>query len=340
MTDVTAGNRAGVRNKLGEWRPAEPMTVPPIYSWPTSLAALFKWLFGFPGFLWPWNLLYVAISVATWLFLTPPMEAMKSFSVDWIAFIFVRNLALIFLVAGGLHLRLYIEKAQGTDFKYNIRWPARDNPTFLFGNQVLENVFWTVASAVPVWTAYEVLTMWMFANGYIPYVDWAEHPVYCVVILLAIPFFREIHFYLIHRLIHWPPLYRTVHHLHHRNVNVGPWSGMSMHPVEHVLYFSGVLIHWIVPSHPLHAIFHLQHLSFAPAQGHSGFERVVMTKSGAAVKTNDYFHYLHHKYFECNYGSDLVPLDRWLGTFNDGSEAGVETMNKRMFARQEKKAGG
>ncbi len=39
---------------------------------------------------------------------------------------------------------------EGTDYKYSNRWLARDNPTFLFGSQVLDNFFWTVASAVPI----------------------------------------------------------------------------------------------------------------------------------------------------------------------------------------------
>ena len=125
-------------------------------------------------------------------------------------------------------------------------------------------MFWTFASAVPVWTAFEVVTLWMMANHYIPTITFESNPVWFVVLMLIIPLFREIHFYLVHRLIHWPPLYRTVHSLHHKNANPGPWSGLAMHPVEHILYFSGVLIHWILPSHPIHVIFHLQHLAFAP----------------------------------------------------------------------------
>ena len=90
------------------------------------------------------------------------------------------------------------------------------------------------------------------------------------------PLFREVHFYLVHRLIHWPPLYRAVHSLHHNNANPGPWSGLAMHPVEHVLYSSAVLLHWVVPWHPLHVIFHLQHLGLAPAQSHAGFDQIVV----------------------------------------------------------------
>ena len=43
-----------------------------------------------------------------------------------------------------------------------------------------------------------------------------------------------------------------------------------------------------------------------------------------------YFHYLHHKYFECNYGGDgTVPMDKWFGSFHDGTEEGHELMKQR-----------
>ena len=91
--------------------------------------------------------------------------------------------------------------------------------------------------------------------------------------MVLIPLYRELHFYAVHRLIHWPPLYRTIHSLHHRNTNPSPWSGLSMHPLEHVLYFSAVVLHWVVPSHPIHAMYTLFHLAMAPVPGHSGFDR-------------------------------------------------------------------
>ncbi len=28
-----------------------------------------------------------------------------------------------------------------------------------------------------------------------------------------------------------------------------------------------------------------------------------------------YFHYLHHKHFDCNYGGAIIPLDILFGTF-------------------------
>jgi len=335
MSDVI---RSRKREPIRDYQPPEPIRTSPLFAWPPRPVGFAKWLLGFPGYLWPWNTLYFAIALGTWLFMTPEFARMKTFELNWIGLVFFRNLGLIVAVVGIWHLRLYVQRAQGTEYKYNGRWLAKDNSNFLFRDQLLDNIFWTIVSAVPVWSAYEVITLWAQANGYLPTVDWATHPIYCTVILLLIPIFRETHFYFIHRLIHWPPLYRTVHKLHHNNINPGPWSGLAMHPVEHILYFSGVLIHWVVPSHPLHVVFHLQHLAFSPAQGHNGFDKVMLGDK-SLLDADHYNHYLHHKYFEVNYGDGLVPIDKWLGTFHDGSEQAQEAMNRRFLKKRQGKFG-
>jgi sterol desaturase/sphingolipid hydroxylase (fatty acid hydroxylase superfamily) len=327
MDDAAYGTRDG----RGFWRPSKPIEYPPVFVWPANPAGVVKWLFGYPGYLWPWNSFYAVLAVLVWLFATPSLEQMRSFSAGWIFFIFARNFVLLFLFFGAFHLRLYIRKDQGTRFKYNAKWLDTASPRFLFGNQTVDNMIWSLGSALPIWTAYEVLTLWLFANGYIPFIGIDQHPIYFIVLLLLIPLFRELHFYAVHRLIHWPPLYHAVHKLHHHNVNPGPWSGHAMHPVEHLLYFSGIVFHWIVPSHPLHALYHIVHAGLSPAPGHTGFDRVVVGDD-ACFDTESYAHYLHHRYFECNYADGTVPLDKWFGTFHDGSDAAHRAMNQRRAA--------
>jgi sterol desaturase/sphingolipid hydroxylase (fatty acid hydroxylase superfamily) len=43
--------------------------------------------------------------------------------------------------------------------------------------------------------------------------------------------------------------------------------------------------------------------------------------------------YLHHKYYECNYADGVVPLDKWFGTFHDGSREAQEAMDRRFRER-------
>ncbi|MEJ6602738.1 MAG: sterol desaturase family protein [Verrucomicrobiia bacterium] len=307
------------RDARGEWRPSAPIRYAPLFTWPMRFAALLKWLFGYPGYIWPINLFFVAVTCATWFYTQPALALCINFEAGWITQIYLRNLALMWLYYGGFHLYLYTLKREGTHQKYNKKWPARKSRVFLFGDQVYDNIFWTAGVGTIIWTGYEGVTMWLYANHHIPWLDWAMHPGYFILGFFLVPLWREFHFYWVHRLIHWKPIYRHVHYLHHKNTNPNPWSGMAMHPIETALYLSVVLIHWVVPSHPLHFLFNLQHAALSPANGHHGFEGPI---ANGKVPTGSYFHYLHHRHFECNYGESTVPLDRWFGTFRDGQPDG------------------
>ena len=143
---------------------------------------------------------------------------MKNLEVGWIAYIFFRNAVIILLWTGFFHFKL---KKQGNSFKYNPRPLEENNSTFLFNNQVKDNLFYTFCSGIPLWTAYEVITFWAFANKIIPYVSWEAYPVYCCFMFFLVPFIRDAHFYVTHRLLHWAPLYKIAHKVHHRNTNTG-----------------------------------------------------------------------------------------------------------------------
>mgnify|MGYP006129860875 FL=1 len=316
------------RDSRGEWSPGL-VTSAPLYHWPPRPLEILKWLLGYPGYFFPWIGFFMLLPIVTWFFLTPELTRMKTLELDWIAAVYLRNLVLLVLIAGGFHLRLYVQKAQDIRYKFNRSWLLEDHPGFLFGNQTWDNIFWSTVSGCGFWTAYEVLTYWAYANQVIPFLEWESQPVYFVLLYLAVHPIREVHFYFTHRILHWKPLYKSAHYLHHKNVNIGPWSGLAMHPVEHLLYFTGVLLHWIVLSHPLHAIFHLQHAAFTAPWGHTGFEKIEVTENTCIPKASDYFHYLHHRYFECNYGGTAIPLDQWFGSFHDGSEEANEAIRKR-----------
>jgi sterol desaturase/sphingolipid hydroxylase (fatty acid hydroxylase superfamily) len=326
-----AGEQSRTERRSG-YRPEQPIKMGPLFQWPLRPAALFKWLFGFPGFLWPYPAFFVALALLSWLFLTPDMGRMESFSADWIAALLARNLLLLVAFVSMWHVWLYVRREQGTEYKYDNRWLSVDNPTFLFRNQLWDNILWNVCSAVPIWTAYEAVTLWLHANGLVPTVTWQSHPVYCVFLILLTGMWHSVHFYATHRLIHWPPLFRSVHYLHHKNINIGPWSGMAMHPIEHLIYFSAVMLFWVIPSHPLHSVYALLFYALGPSIGHLGFDRVVLGRN-SALMAGDYMHYLHHKYVTVNYGNGGVPLDKWLRTFHDGSDEATEALHRRARAR-------
>ena len=58
-----------------------------------------------------------------------------------------------------------MQRAQGLRYKYNDRWLSTDNRKFLFRSQTRDNMFWSVVSGCGCWSAYEVATLWAYANG-------------------------------------------------------------------------------------------------------------------------------------------------------------------------------
>jgi len=324
------------RDTKGDWRPVNYIKLPPIYAWPLRPMTITKWFVGFPGYLWPLNALVFLISIATWSLLTPDLAQMQTLELWWIALLLVRNLCLTAAYFGGLHLYLYKYKRQGDKLQFSSREFAKNSPRFLFRDQVRDNMFRTLGYAVPIFTVYEVATYWLFANGWLGFLPFSDNSagfwIWFVVLLLIMPVIHSTHFYFTHRLLHCRALYKTVHQIHHRNIEVGPFSGLAMHPVELAIYFSTVCVQWILAIHPLNALYQIQFAVFNAAMSHTGYDKILLADD-VGVESNSYFHYLHHKYFECNYGGTIAPMDQLFGTFHNGSMEAQERMRQRMRDR-------
>ena len=316
------------QDEAAKWAhtPELPIQVSPLFQWPIRPLAVLKWFWS-GWFLLTEKLVILGIAMISWFWFTPPIETMQSLAAGWIFKLWLHNFILIGAVASALHLWFYTYQGQGKALKYDPRDVTKGR-AFTFGWQVWDNAFWTLSSGVAVWTAFEVLMLWALANGWIGWLSFTQNPIWFVAIFFLIPIWESFWFYWIHRALHWRPLYRLAHHLHHRNTDVGPWSGMSMHPVEHVMFLGGVLVHWLFACHPLHIIFHLQYYTLSAVTTHSGYAAVLI-KNKQRMAMGTFHHQMHHRYFECNYGSLEIPWDKLFGSFHDGSNAGRDQMNAR-----------
>ena len=100
------------RDSRGFWQPERGTAPPsPLFTWPPNPVAVLKWLFGIPGYLFPWNLFYMALATVTWLYFQPALSRCAEFRADWILQMFVRNQVMLVLIAGGWHLWLWSRKA-------------------------------------------------------------------------------------------------------------------------------------------------------------------------------------------------------------------------------------
>lgn len=323
----------GTRNKRGDWAPNGKIEIAPFWRWPMSARALGAWLV---EYLWPWNAFHMAATLAYWYFIIPDVETMKTLSWGWPVYLYVVNAAAIFLMYGSVEFFFYVKRKQGNRFKYNTKFPG-DQPSdvFWFKSQNIDNFLRSFFITIPLWTVVEVTFLWCFASGYVPWLTWTDHPVYLAALVFVAPMFHEGYFYVIHRLIHTPILYKWIHSVHHNSVNPSPWSSLSMHPVEGFAYHSVAFIHLIIPSNPIVALFQLHVAGFGAINGHIGFEKLELTDE-AALNSHAYTHYLHHKYFEVNYGDGIIPMDKVFGTWHDGTKEGEAMMNARFQKKKER----
>ena len=321
--------------KQETWNHTAPVVFSPLFAWPPKPKAALLELTQRWGTI-SRNVLFLAMAFLVFWYLYPEDTAMRSLSPWWVGSIFLRNYLFILVIAGGLHLYLFTFRLQKNRLKYDPREQLAKSRKFSFRSQIWDNIFWSLASGTTIWSIYEVLYFWGAANGVIATLAPSEYPLVFLTWLLALPVLTSSHFYFIHWLLHWPPLYRTVHILHHRNIHIGPWSGLSMHPVEHFLYISSVLVHFVIPSHPVILLLHLYSRCLGPAFSHAGFEKLQVGDT-SIVGAADFHHQLHHRYFECNYGTTDAPWDKWFGTDHDGSDEATIRIRKQ---RKQRTAGG
>jgi sterol desaturase/sphingolipid hydroxylase (fatty acid hydroxylase superfamily) len=303
-----------------------PVLMPPLYRWPPPPLAILRWIW--TGVLYPWGLFFLGLAIFSWQYLTPSLETMASFSLDWIGLIWLRNAALLFLIAMPLHWWLYQRRGQDASSKLNPSWQPQTSGRFLFRSQLKDNMFWSLASGCTIWSLYEAFTFWLYANSYLDVREWSDSKGYLAGLAFLTFFASWAHFYFVHRLLHVPVIYRLAHALHHRNNSPQPWSGISMHPLEHVLYFSIFAMFWWIPTHPALIIMLGFFQGIGPAISHCGFEEIRFGKR-IRIPSGDPFHQLHHKYYEVNYGNKPAPFDKLFGSWHDGTESAKQAFRAR-----------
>lgn len=325
----------GTKDKRGNWSPKNPLQIAPFWEGKWDQMKHFV-----VEYFWPWNAFHMAVTLVYWfLLIQPNIEQFQSFSLAWTLILYAINAGGIFVMYGAIELFYYVKRKQGTRFKYNAKFPS-ENPSdvFWFKSQNLDNFLRSFFVSIPIWTLVQVFFLWCFSNGIhaFGWLGWQDSWLWLVVLTLLAPSIHEIHFFCGHWLIHQGVLYKWIHSVHHNSINPSPWSSMSMHPVESTFFFSEMLWHLLIPSNPIVAMFQLNSTAYGAVNGHIGFEKLELGGE-AALDSHAYAHYLHHKYFEVNYGGEgLVPLDKWFGTWHDGSKESDERMKERFRKKKER----
>eukprot|EP00756_Hemistasia_phaeocysticola_P010014 Hpha_TRINITY_DN14982_c1_g2::TRINITY_DN14982_c1_g2_i1::g.143333::m.143333 len=243
----------------------------------------------------------------------PAFGPAKEFSQTWVLPIVVRNLIGTLLICGFWDWILYFSPLKPRLRKY--KFTIGDYPG---AEQFIHDFAFTLLSSV-VAAGLECALCFAWANGYLRYQTteqfWNTWVINAIAVL-TVTHWRVPHFWAIHRFMHpWrvqgvPDLgkffYKHVHSLHHKSYNPTAFSGTSMHPVESFLYYSAALLAVPFGAHPVIPLAVIVDCAVGAWFGHDGYQ---WPGSG------DFFHQLHHRHFDCNYGAMHFPIDKWLGTF-------------------------
>eukprot|EP00811_Abedinium_folium_P033732 NODE_6674_length_1649_cov_9.680026.p1 GENE.NODE_6674_length_1649_cov_9.680026~~NODE_6674_length_1649_cov_9.680026.p1 ORF type:complete len:457 (-),score=129.84 NODE_6674_length_1649_cov_9.680026:206-1576(-) len=253
------------------------------------------------------NLVWILIALGLWFALPYDIAAFRDgYPLKSVLLRLAVNFAYAFAYYAFFFVTLY--QCGLAQRKYSQKFPTP-------ANMAHDLYYWFLG--VMCVTVLECIMLRLWATGAVPYVTneallgSAAYIAVNVVWALIVPILRDMHFYAAHRLIHVRCIFQYVHKLHHRDSDPEPFSGMCMHPVEHLLYFSNAFLPalFLPGLSPFIFMYTVVHLVLAPAAGHSGWEDHFQA---------DQYHYIHHAKFECNYGSPFSAfIDIYMGTFRE-----------------------
>jgi sterol desaturase/sphingolipid hydroxylase (fatty acid hydroxylase superfamily) len=187
------------------------------------------------------------------------------------------------------------------------------------GKQIGTEVVNTIATLF-IGALNALLLIWLYKNGHTRLTeDTTEWPVYKLVAMtFALIVFNDAWFYGWHRLLHTPRLFRWVHAVHHKSVDVNPFSSYSFHVLEGFLLGAWVIPFVVlVPMYlPLFGV--VQVIGLANnVNSHLGYEfypRWLLKIPVLKYLSSSTYHNLHHTRFNGNYGLFFRVWDRLFGT--------------------------
>lgn len=190
------------------------------------------------------------------------------------------------------------------------------------------DVFNSIVS-IGIFSAISVWTFWIirpYTNLYRNFSDYGT--VYYAFTFVWMFFLHDFYFYVSHRLMHHPKVFRLVHLTHHKSNNPSPWTAYAFNPLEAVVEAAIVpIIAFSIPTHQSAILFYMIFQIAYNVYGHLGFEIYPANFHkhwfGRWLNTS-VAHNMHHKYSVKNYGLWTVIWDRAFGTMHPQYDAVYE----------------
>ncbi|MEP6613172.1 MAG: sterol desaturase family protein [Mucilaginibacter sp.] len=159
---------------------------------------------------------------------------------------------------------------------------------------------------------------------------------------------HDTYFYWTHRLMHWKPIFKYVHKVHHLSINPTPFAAYAFHPVEAVVEVGIIpLIAFTIPHHATTIVIFGLYSLLLNVAGHLGYE--LFPKGFASHilfkwHNTSTHHNMHHRLVKCNYGLYFNFWDRVMHTNHPTYEASfdeiVEQREQGKLIREAQKVSG
>lgn len=179
--------------------------------------------------------------------------------------------------------------------------------------QVREEL-WLSALSILIFALQTAAMVWMLRRCWLA-VDWHRSPWHLLWEMPVLYLWNELHFFVIHRALHWRPLYRSVHIWHHRSVVTTPFSAYSFHPVESFALGSVMPLALAFHAFSPWALLGLTVMSLIlNVSGHLPCEEIhPRSRVFRHLLGHSRYHNRHHREFHTHYAFSLPWLDRRFG---------------------------
>ena len=186
--------------------------------------------------------------------------------------------------------------------------------------QIRKEIAWSLASAAIYGIPAGIVAWGWQERGWTKiYTGWSDYPLwYLPIAPLLYLLAHDTWFYWTHRWMHAPPLFRTMHAVHHASRPPTAWAAMSFHPWEAIT--GAIVIPALVFLIPIHVAMLGTVLLVMTVMGvtnHMGWEmfprRLVHSALGGWLITASH-HQRHHEEYRCNYGLYFRHWDKLCGT--------------------------
>ncbi len=156
---------------------------------------------------------------------------------------------------------------------------------------------------------------------------------YLLFTIVMMLFWQDTVFYWAHRLMHWKPLYKFSHKIHHDSIDTSPFTAYSFHPVEAIVEaLPDLMIVLILPVN-FWALLGYQFASMVMnVIGHLGYEIIPQSWTRHWLgqwKNTSTHHNMHHSKVNGNYGLYFRFWDVLMGTEFKDYEATLDAVYER-----------